>query len=174
MGSNSTLVRWSGCGYLDAPQTWFFISCSGWVALPQTYPVFNLGVLLDSQLLLEEQLATMSRRAFAHFGWCGRCACSWTGRYGHTFVTSRLDYGNMLYMGLPWTSLDFVESVVLRIEHEGKNKGVAVQNIWMASTWEKWYINSGDTNVIVFRRIQVERFCLHLWAEWLFLFAVEK
>lgn len=35
------------------------------VALPQTDPVHNLGVLLDSQLLLKEQLAVLARRAFA-------------------------------------------------------------------------------------------------------------
>lgn len=37
----------------------------GGVALPQTDPLYNLGILLDTGFMLNEQVAVMVRRSFA-------------------------------------------------------------------------------------------------------------
>lgn len=58
---------WQDWMALDAwgPEIWAFaIFNSGGLAIPQTDPVYNLGVLLDLQLLLKEQVSVAARRAF--------------------------------------------------------------------------------------------------------------
>lgn len=79
------------------------------IALPQTDPVHNLGVLLDSRLLLEEQVAAMARRAFAQLRvvhqlrpFLDRDALR---TVTHALVISRIDYCNAFYMGLPLKSI---------------------------------------------------------------------
>lgn len=55
---------WKDCVALSFGSI-FAIFGSGWVALPQIDPIHNLDVLLDSQLLLKEQMAVLTRTAFA-------------------------------------------------------------------------------------------------------------
>ncbi|XP_058037869.1 uncharacterized protein LOC131197613 [Ahaetulla prasina] len=67
--------------------------------------VCNLGVLLDGRLSFDEHLAAVSRRAFYQVRLVRQlrpfldrdALCTVT----HALVTSRLDYCNALYMGLP-------------------------------------------------------------------------
>lgn len=85
------------------------ISSSGGSSYPKT-PGAQSGVLLNSQLLLKEQVATMVRRAFANLWVVYQLHLYWTGRLcsrvTHALVTSRLDYYfNMLYVELPLKSI---------------------------------------------------------------------
>ncbi|XP_058023146.1 uncharacterized protein LOC131190137 [Ahaetulla prasina] len=84
--------------------------------------VRNLGVLLDGRLSFEEHLTTVSRRAFYQVRlicqlrpFLDRDAlCTVT----HALVTSRLDYCNALYMGLPLKStrrLQLVQNAAARV-----------------------------------------------------------
>lgn len=102
------------CGDLDEEQAEVRQSSFGWgpsesnslsslvldgAALLQTDLVHHLRFLLDSWLLLEEQVAAIAERAFAS------CyIASWTGRPYQSLmpiVISQLDYCNAFYMGLP-------------------------------------------------------------------------
>lgn len=75
-----------------------------WDCTTQTDLVHNLGILLDSQLLLEEQVEVGARRIFAqlhlvHPLWPfldKQSLCSVT----HTLIHSYLEYCNVLYMDL--------------------------------------------------------------------------
>lgn len=58
----------------------------------------NLGVFLDSQLLLEQVLA-MAKRAFAHLV-CTSCIQEDLFIVSHALETSHLDYCHMIYIGL--------------------------------------------------------------------------
>lgn len=76
--------------------------------LAQTDPVCNLGILLNSQLLLDEQVAVVARRTFSQLHL--RHQWSFLDQQAqltltHTLVTSRLEYSNALYMGLPLNSI---------------------------------------------------------------------
>lgn len=71
MGNNSVQlnlgkIEWLRVLGLSSSGTMPSLVLNG-VALPQTDPVYNLEVLLDLQLLLEEQVAVEARRAIAHF-----------------------------------------------------------------------------------------------------------
>uniref|UniRef100_A0A803TP95 Reverse transcriptase domain-containing protein n=1 Tax=Anolis carolinensis TaxID=28377 RepID=A0A803TP95_ANOCA len=75
------------------------------VALPLKTQVRSLGVLLDSSLSLEPQVSAVARGAFAELRLV-RQLRPYLGRSDlatvvHALVTSRLDYGNALYVGLP-------------------------------------------------------------------------
>lgn len=73
------------------------------VALSQTDPVHRLGV--DSQLLFTEQMAVVARSAFAQLYLVPQLHLflDWQVlvTITHVLVISRLDYDNVLYMGLP-------------------------------------------------------------------------
>ncbi|KAM6466454.1 uncharacterized protein PHA67_012250 [Liasis olivaceus] len=91
------------------------------VALPQTDPVHNLGVLLDSRLLLKEQVAVMAKRAFAQLRVVHQLH-PFLDRESlqsvtHALVISHIDYCNALYMGLPLKSirkLQLVQNAAVR------------------------------------------------------------
>jgi hypothetical protein len=75
----------------------------------------NRGVILDSHLIMEPQISNIRRKAFYHLGrlekikkFCSRSALT---RLIHAFVTSQLDYGNALLIGLPKKSLVFLQRV---------------------------------------------------------------
>uniref|UniRef100_A0A803TAK2 Reverse transcriptase domain-containing protein n=1 Tax=Anolis carolinensis TaxID=28377 RepID=A0A803TAK2_ANOCA len=75
------------------------------VALPLKTQVHSLGVLLDSSLSLEPQVSAVARGAFAPPRLVCQL-CPYLGRSDlamvvHALVTSRLDYCNALYVGLP-------------------------------------------------------------------------
>lgn len=61
--------------------------------------VYNLGVFLDLQLLLEEQVVAVTRRAFAHLKPVAPIPGSLT--VIHSLVTFYLDYLSAFYMELP-------------------------------------------------------------------------
>ncbi|XP_061473928.1 uncharacterized protein LOC133380529 [Rhineura floridana] len=75
------------------------------VTLPLKEQVRSLGVLFDPSLSLEAQVASVARNAFYHLRLvaqlhpylCGDDLASVV----HALVTSRLDYCNALYVGLP-------------------------------------------------------------------------
>lgn len=65
----------------------------------------NLGVVLDSWLLLKDQVAAIDRRAFVQLQFMNQL-CSFLDleillRIHSSLVTSQLDYYNTLYMGSP-------------------------------------------------------------------------
>uniref|UniRef100_A0A8C6XR48 Reverse transcriptase domain-containing protein n=1 Tax=Naja naja TaxID=35670 RepID=A0A8C6XR48_NAJNA len=77
----------------------------GGVVLPPVDRARNLGVLLDARLRLEEQVGAVARGAFAQVRlvrqlrpFLDRDALR---TVTHALVTSRLDYCNALYLGLP-------------------------------------------------------------------------
>lgn len=61
--------------------------------------VYNLGVFLDLQLLLEEQVVAVTRRAFVHLKPVAPIPGSLT--VIHSLVTFYLDYLSAFYMELP-------------------------------------------------------------------------
>uniref|UniRef100_A0A803TWJ5 Reverse transcriptase domain-containing protein n=1 Tax=Anolis carolinensis TaxID=28377 RepID=A0A803TWJ5_ANOCA len=75
------------------------------VTLPLKTQVHSLGVLLDSSLSLEPQVSVMAREAFAELRLVHQLhpylRKSDLATVVHVLVTSRLDYCNALYMGLP-------------------------------------------------------------------------
>uniref|UniRef100_A0A803U0C0 Reverse transcriptase domain-containing protein n=1 Tax=Anolis carolinensis TaxID=28377 RepID=A0A803U0C0_ANOCA len=75
------------------------------VALPLKSQVRSLGVLLDSALTLEAQVSAVAGRAFAQLKLVRQLrpylVKSDLTRVVHALVTSRLDYCNALYVGLP-------------------------------------------------------------------------
>uniref|UniRef100_A0A803SZA6 Reverse transcriptase domain-containing protein n=1 Tax=Anolis carolinensis TaxID=28377 RepID=A0A803SZA6_ANOCA len=75
------------------------------VALPLKTQVRSLGVLLDSLLSLEPQFLVVARGTFAELRLVHQLR-PYLGKSDlatvvHTLVTTRLDYGNVLYVGLP-------------------------------------------------------------------------
>lgn len=69
------------------------------VALPQI--IHNLGVLLNSQLLLKEQLAVMARNnCRSNYRLYINYAFSYTNKLSHSYPHSCLDCCNALYMAL--------------------------------------------------------------------------
>ncbi|KAF7236906.1 Coiled-coil domain-containing protein 40, partial [Varanus komodoensis] len=85
------------------------------VALPVRDKVRSLGVLLDPELSLEAQVTAVARSAFLHL-WLFHqlrpyleydCLATVT----HALVTSRLDFCNMLYMGLPLKTVRILQLV---------------------------------------------------------------
>ncbi|XP_062822834.1 uncharacterized protein LOC100554203 isoform X4 [Anolis carolinensis] len=75
------------------------------VALPLKSQVRSLGVLLDSVLMLEAQVSAVAGRAFAQLKLVRQLrpylVKSDLTTVVHALVTSRLDYCNALYVGLP-------------------------------------------------------------------------
>ncbi|XP_062818981.1 probable RNA-directed DNA polymerase from transposon BS isoform X1 [Anolis carolinensis] len=75
------------------------------VALPLKAQVRSLGVLLDSSLALDAQVSAVAGRAFAHLKLVRQLRPylkkSDLATVVHALVTSRLDYCNALYVGLP-------------------------------------------------------------------------
>uniref|UniRef100_A0A803TNY3 Reverse transcriptase domain-containing protein n=1 Tax=Anolis carolinensis TaxID=28377 RepID=A0A803TNY3_ANOCA len=75
------------------------------VALPLKAQVRSLGVLLDSSLALDAQVSAVAGRAFAHLKLVHQLRPylekSDLATVVHALVTSRLDYCNALYVGLP-------------------------------------------------------------------------
>jgi hypothetical protein len=72
--------------------------------------VRNLGIIFDSRLTMEPQINSMCRRAYYHLHGISRIrkflSDSAAAQLVHTFVTSTLDYGNSLLVGLPSKRLD--------------------------------------------------------------------
>ncbi|KAF7251302.1 putative uncharacterized transposon-derived protein F52C9.6, partial [Varanus komodoensis] len=75
------------------------------VALPLRDKVRSLGVLLDPELSLEAQVTEVARSAFFQLQLihqlCPYLEYDCLATVTHTLVTSRLDFCNMLYVGLP-------------------------------------------------------------------------
>ncbi|XP_060539382.1 uncharacterized protein LOC132709511 [Pantherophis guttatus] len=94
----------------------------GGESLAPTERARNLGVLLDSRLSLEEHLTAVTRRIF-HQVRLIRQLRPFLDRDSlhtvtHALVTSRLDYCNALYMGLPLRStrrLQLAQSAAARV-----------------------------------------------------------
>jgi hypothetical protein len=82
--------------------------------LPST-KVRNLGVILDSHLTMEPQISNIRRMAFYHLGRIAKIkkflSRSALTQLIHAFVTSQLDYGNALLVGLPKKSLASLQRV---------------------------------------------------------------
>lgn len=86
--------------------------------LTQTDLVHNLGVLLNSQLLLEEQMAVLARRVFAQLCIVHHLCPFFNNEalltVTCTLVTPRMDYYDDVYMRLPlkrYLKLHLVQSV---------------------------------------------------------------
>ncbi|KAF7246312.1 Methyltransferase-like protein 4 [Varanus komodoensis] len=85
------------------------------VALPPRDKVRSLGVLLDSELSLEAQVTTAARSAFLQLRLIHQlrpyleydCLATVT----HALVTSRLDFCNALYVGLPLKTVRILQLV---------------------------------------------------------------
>uniref|UniRef100_A0A8C6XI90 Reverse transcriptase domain-containing protein n=1 Tax=Naja naja TaxID=35670 RepID=A0A8C6XI90_NAJNA len=94
----------------------------GGAVLPPVDGARNLGVLLDVRLQLEEQVGTIARGAFAQLRlvhqlrpFLDRDALR---TVTHALVTSRLDYCNALYLGLPLHTirrLQLVQNAAARV-----------------------------------------------------------
>lgn len=89
------------------------------VGLPQTDYII---ILLDLYHLLKEQVATMARRAFAHLWIVHQLSpyLAWEAllSIAHAFVTSRLNYCNTVYVGLPLKTIrkfQLVQNVALQV-----------------------------------------------------------
>ncbi|XP_058011152.1 uncharacterized protein LOC131184144 [Ahaetulla prasina] len=103
--------------------------------------VRNLGVLLDERLSLEEHLTAVSRRAFYQVRLVRQlrpfldrdALCTVT----HALVTSRLDYCNALYMGLPLKGirrLQLVQNAAARVI-DGAPRGSHITPILRRLHW---------------------------------------
>ncbi|KAF7254778.1 hypothetical protein EYD10_00571, partial [Varanus komodoensis] len=81
----------------------------------ENYPVRSLGVLLDPELSLEAQVTTVARSAFLQLRLIHQlhpyleydCLATVT----HALVTSRLDFCNALYVGLPLKTVRILQLV---------------------------------------------------------------
>lgn len=77
--------------------------------------VRNLGVLLDSNMTMEDHVNSVCRSAYAHLSTIGRIRRYLTPEAAkslvHALVTSRLDYCNSLLYGLPKVLLDKLQHV---------------------------------------------------------------
>ncbi|KAF7253513.1 Vacuolar protein 8 [Varanus komodoensis] len=93
------------------------------VAVPLKDRVHSLGVLLDPELSLEAQVMTVARSAFLQLRLIHllrpypeeNCLATVT----HTLVTSRLDYCNTLYVGLPLKTVRILQMVQNRAARTG-------------------------------------------------------
>ena len=69
----------------------------------------NLGVILDSELCLDKQISTVVKNSFYQLRVISRLKSFLSHNdleiVIHAFITSRLDYCNSLYLGLPQSSL---------------------------------------------------------------------
>jgi hypothetical protein len=75
----------------------------------------NLGVILDSHLTMEPEISNIRRKAFYHLGRIAKIkkflSRSALTQLIHAFVTSQLDYGNALLIGLLKKSLVSLQRV---------------------------------------------------------------
>ena len=76
----------------------------------------NLGVILDSHLTMEPEISNIRRKAFYHLGRIAKIkkflSRSALNQLFHALVTSQLDYGNALLIGLPKKSLVSLQRVL--------------------------------------------------------------
>ena len=74
-------------------------------AIPQSASVRNLGVLFDPQLCFDQHIRSITRIAFFHLRNIARIRSMLSvvdaETLIHAFVSSRLDYCNALFSGLP-------------------------------------------------------------------------
>uniref|UniRef100_A0A803U0W5 Reverse transcriptase domain-containing protein n=1 Tax=Anolis carolinensis TaxID=28377 RepID=A0A803U0W5_ANOCA len=91
-------------------------------ALSPSPTVKSLGVVLDSQLTMEAQVAAASKQAFFHLRQARQLAPYLSDEalatVIHATVTSRLDYFNALYVGLPMSTtrrLRIVQNAAARL-----------------------------------------------------------
>ena len=75
---NPGKMEWLWVNGCSISRPWSSLVLDG-VALPQTDLGRNMGVLLDSQLLLKEQVAVMARGPLHSFVLCASYALSWIG-----------------------------------------------------------------------------------------------
>lgn len=74
-------------------------------ALPQpTHQVRNLGFIIDDQLSMKQQVVKVTLTCFTILKWLKKILwmlpCSTQRTVVQALVTSRLDYGNILYLGV--------------------------------------------------------------------------
>ncbi|KAF7247742.1 thiamine pyrophosphokinase 1 [Varanus komodoensis] len=85
------------------------------VALPLRDKVRSLGVLLDPELSLEAQVTAAARSAFLQLRLihqlCPYLEYDCLATVTHALVTSRLDFCNALYVGLPLKTVRILQSV---------------------------------------------------------------
>ncbi|EFX67045.1 hypothetical protein DAPPUDRAFT_115790 [Daphnia pulex] len=87
------------CKQLDLPLI------AGTVAITPSQSVKNLGGILESQLTMNDQIMSVYRKSYFHICrisriWKYLCLSS-PAQLVHAFLTSSLDYGNSLLVGLP-------------------------------------------------------------------------
>ncbi len=72
--------------------------------------VRKLGVILDSQLIMNNQIRSICNKSYFHLHRIAPIktflSVSALAQLVHAFVTSTLDYGNSLLVGLPSNRLD--------------------------------------------------------------------
>ncbi len=77
--------------------------------------VKNLGVIFDSELCLEKQISSVVKNSYYQLRIISRLKSSLSFQdleiVIHAFITSRLDYCNSLYVGLPQSSLSRLQMV---------------------------------------------------------------
>jgi hypothetical protein len=87
----------------------------GDVPIIQSKNVRNLGVIFDSRWTIEPQINSMCRRAYYHLHRISRIrkflSDSAAAQLVHAYVTSTMDYGNSLLVGLPSKRLDKLQAV---------------------------------------------------------------
>ena len=91
-------------------------------AIPQSASVKNLGVLFDPQLCFDQHIRSITRIAFFHLRNIARIRPMLSAADAetliHAFVSSRLDYCNALFSGLPNSttkSLQLVHNAAARL-----------------------------------------------------------
>lgn len=73
-----------------------FIIFNGWSCTTPDRLLCNLWVLLDSQLLIKEQVATMARRPLQNFVLCTSCTIFWIIGLSH-WCSGHLSFGLLKY-----------------------------------------------------------------------------
>ncbi|KAF7245399.1 RNA-directed DNA polymerase from mobile element jockey [Varanus komodoensis] len=94
------------------------------VALPLKDRVCSLGVLLDLELTLEAQVSAVARSAFLQLRLIHQLH-SYLATVTHALVTSRLDFCNTLYVGLPLKTVRILQMVQNRAARLGKQQKIA-------------------------------------------------
>jgi hypothetical protein len=91
-------------------------------AIPQSASVRNLGVLFDPQLCFEQHVRSITRIAFFHLRNIAKIRTMLSAADAetliHAFISSRLDYCNSLFSGLPNSttkSLQLVQKAAARL-----------------------------------------------------------
>ena len=130
-------------------------------AIPQSASVKNLGVLFDPQLCFDQHIRSITRIAFFHLRNIARIRPMLSAADAetliHAFVSSRLDYCNALFSGLPNSTTKSLQ-LVERLPIEPPSYGIGChQRSGKLTLWSYSKESSKRTSIILHLECENDR-----------------